>query len=128
MSDAPQGRPGDGTAPAPPAPLEARLRRAGAIVLALGLAAAAAIYALAAPDDDALAAAMDNKGYEFQLERIGGKAAVLAAEFNRWFEGLWQGRHLAYTVAILATAAALGCFFLAHLLETGPPPAGGNKD
>ena len=51
----------------------------------------------------------DSKRYRSDLERIGGKAAVYADELNRWFEGLWQGRRLAWTVAALSGVVALGC-------------------
>ena len=36
--------------------------------------------------------------YLQNLERFGGKAAVLFAQFNRWFISLWRGRALAVTV------------------------------
>lgn len=51
----------------------------------------------------------DSKRYRSDLERIGGRAAVYADEFNRWFEGLWQGRRLGWTIAVLSGLAALGC-------------------
>ncbi len=53
-----------------------------------------------------------SKAYRHNLEVFGGKAAVLADDFNRWFEGLWQGTTLAFTVATLSVLTALG-FFLA---------------
>lgn len=51
----------------------------------------------------------DSKRYRSDLERIGGKAAIYADDLNRWFEGLWQGRRLAWTVATLSGVVALGC-------------------
>lgn len=52
--------------------------------------------------------------YAFQMQRMGGKAAVMADEFSQWFSGLWQGRQLGLTVAILGTIAALLCFLIAR--------------
>ncbi len=98
--------------PEPP-PLAARLRRFAWLVLALGLAAAALIYAFAGPDAaDVLG---DTRLNDYNIERIGGKAAVYAARFNRWLGGLWHGRPLAATVAVLALAVALACLWVAHL-------------
>jgi hypothetical protein len=55
----------------------------------------------------------DTKAYMRDLQRFGGKAAVLAAELNRWFDGLWHGRTLALTVAVLSIAVSLGMFLVA---------------
>lgn len=45
---------------------------------------------------------------------------VYMAEFDQWFSGLWHGRPLAYTIAVLAVAIALACFWVAWLMS--PPP------
>ena len=62
----------------------------------------------------------DSKRYRSDLERIGGKAAVFADDLNRWFEGLWQGRRLAWTVAVLSGVVALGCWSLGRGRSRGP--------
>jgi len=62
----------------------------------------------------------DTKAYVRDLQRFGGKAAVLAAELDRWFAGLWQGRTLALTVAILSIAVSLGMFLVANRLPDRP--------
>ena len=43
-----------------------------------------------------------------ELEVFGGKANILATQFRQWFEGLWEGRNLAWTVATLSAALAGG--------------------
>lgn len=97
------------------------MRRIAAVVLAIGLSAAALVFVLAAPEaaDDApgpYVAAVDNsKKYQLEVERIGGKAAVVAVEFDEWFASLWHGRRLAGTLAALSVAAALLCFLAAKL-------------
>jgi hypothetical protein len=58
--------------------------------------------------------ANDSKQYRHDLERFGGKAAILADDFNRWFAGLWKGKRLAYTLLVLSTGCALVCFWGAH--------------
>ena len=59
----------------------------------------------------------DSKMYRHELERFGGKAAVLADEFERWFSGLWKGKRLAGTVAVISLLVALGFFNAARCSE-----------
>lgn len=105
-----------------------RLYLAGAAILLAGWVGAAAIYAGASDgNSDALGyefvdgvaypiLAYESKSYRHDLERFGGKAAIMADDFNRWFSGLWIGKRLAYTLATLATGAALACFLTARRL------------
>jgi len=51
------------------------------------------------------------------VELYGGTAAVVADALNRWFAGLWHGRPLAYTLAVLAIGIALACFLAARHLS-----------
>jgi len=91
-----------------------RLRFVGAVILVLGLASAMWIYLAAAPaTGDALGYnPEESKQYLRTMELYGGKANVLAAELRQWFEGLWHGRRLAYTVAC-ATVLLAGVFWFA---------------
>jgi hypothetical protein len=112
--------------------LQLRLYLIGACILVAGLLGAALVYRSAAEDGgDAVGfevvggnvysiAPADSKPYRHDLELYGGKAAVLADDFNRWFDGLWQGRGLAYTLALLAVAIALACFLAGHRLSDQP--------
>jgi hypothetical protein len=104
-----------------------RLYLTGALILLAGLLVAALIYFSAGEEEgDVLGYEIingqayaitthDSKMYRHDLERFGGKAAILADDLNRWFAGLWTGRQLARTVAILALVLAL-CFFRAGWL------------
>src|ERR1700680_5014027 len=98
------------------------LRTISAAILIGGLAAAIVIYANAgpAPEYPLGSDPEDSKVYLRQLELYGGKANVLAVELRQWFDGLWHGRSLAFTVAVLAALAGAG-FRLAPL---PPPPPG----
>jgi len=49
-----------------------------------------------------------------QLERFGGKAAVMFDQFNRWFAGLWEGRQLGITLACITVFIAAGLFLAAR--------------
>ncbi|MGO4330229.1 hypothetical protein AB4Z48_02025 [Cupriavidus sp. 2TAF22] len=111
--------------------LPARLYLLGAVILGAGWIGAALIYLNAAREEasaDLLYGPGWQRQYDFQLERIGGKAAVLAAEFSQWFGGLWHGRQLAITLAILATAAALLCFAVAREVALAARHRGGDSE
>ncbi len=108
----------------------------GGLILLGGLLAAAVIYLSAgeaAGDGEVLGyeivngqayaiAPNDSKIYQRDLERVGGKAALLAADLSNWFAGLWTGRQLAWTVAILALGLALACFWLGWLCAGSNEP------
>jgi hypothetical protein len=97
----------------------ARVRAITAAILVAGLGWATAIYVTARPPaPNALGyEPEDTKKYLRDLEVFGGKTNVLATEFMRWFNGLWQGRQLATTVATLTVALA-GSFWLIALPQT----------
>lgn len=118
MSDSPQD------AVAAKAPLHARITGWGVAILVVGLVGAALIYVFAADERPDPAAAIENdRLYEYNIERIGGMAAVYTARFNRWLGGLWHGKPLAYTVAALATAFALVLFWVARMVYIRSPRA-----
>jgi ABC-type dipeptide/oligopeptide/nickel transport system permease component len=116
-------------------PLHQRFRIAGLAIFVLGLLAAVVIYLLAPEVDlDEIAyQEMATKQYERQIEMNGGKNLVLAAQFTHWFGGLWHGRRLAASLAVLSVLAALLCRALAgHALavqeaEEGSGEAGGES-
>ncbi len=93
------------------------------IVLA-GLAAALLIFLTAAPatENPLGYRPEDTKRYLREMEIYGGRANVLASEFRQWFEGLWHGRALAFTVAGLSLL-----FALAFLGATTPLPGPGSS-
>jgi hypothetical protein len=105
-------------------PARKLLRLIGTLTLAVGLLAAVMVYRSRPPDADEDEFA--NKGDLYQMERIGGKADVLAAEIETWFTGLWQGRRLAFTLGCMASGTFVVCFALAAL-QGEPPPNGKNE-
>ena len=75
----------------------------------------------------------NTKRYVHDLQLYGGNAAVLADEFIRWFNGLWRGESLAYTVGFITAAISLVLFLIAwsdsYNIAGGPPDrAGQNRD
>ena len=94
------------------------MRLIAGLVLIVGLATAAAIY-FTAEDEPQLSSSyvivMDpamTKTYVRDLERFGGKAAVLFDEFNRWFAARWHGKALGVTIAWLSVGGAALLFWI----------------
>jgi hypothetical protein len=59
------------------------------------------------------------------MEYYGGEANVMGFELRQWFAGLFHGKNLAYTVATLTLAVALGFFVFSRLM---PPGTGGDGE
>lgn len=91
------------------------------IILAVGLCSAVLIYVTAEEDSSraALYGMVHSKPYIHELQRFGGKAAVLFDEFDRWFAALWEGKTLAFTVAWISIFLALAIFLLARRSSRG---------
>lgn len=106
-----------------------RVNQVSGAVLALGLAAALAISLLTPPEeiDPLLGEPLANKKYLRELRVIGGRANVVAAEFNEWFAGLWHGRALGGTVAVLTVAGVLVFRFVAFLPPAPEPESPGKS-
>jgi len=106
---------------------EARLRRLTRAILAVGFGAALVAFfaAPSRPQNPLGYDPLETKKYLHDLQLYGGTANVMAAEFREWFAGLWYGRNLAYTIAVLTIVTVLVVrFFAAPLppLEDEPGP------
>lgn len=110
--------------------LQTRLYLGSTVILLAGLGISAVIY-LATGEVSGSA-----QPYEFEeskqslraLEVYGGKANVLAAEFMKWFGGLWQGRSLAFTLACMTVLLSGGLFFIAYHWPCDTDPAGRDEN
>lgn len=107
---------------------QARIRAGTRAILVLGFAAAAVIYLTAQPPPENPLGydPLDTKKYLHDLEVYGGKANVLAAEFREWFDGLWHGKRLAFTVAVITVVAACAFKFFATPLPPDPEASDAN--
>jgi hypothetical protein len=102
-----------------------RLVLAACFILIAGLACGVTIYLLAdEPEATAYVIVGDtaypvdpttSKSYVRQLERFGGKTAVLFDDFNRWFTALWQGKRLGITIGALSVLTALSLLGIARI-------------
>ncbi len=102
--------------------LQKRMYLIAAIILLTGLGSAAVIYMLAGnASENLLVINMGNsKKYIHDLELYGGKMNVLVDQFCRWFEGLWHGKSLASTIAVLTTVISVILSLLAYYLPQDP--------
>ena len=120
------------------AELKRRLRLACIVILAAGLCGGMLIYRFAADvPDDALGyvvvngtaypvSTSDSRKYRREVERFGGKAALVFDDFDRWFAQLWRGKALAKTVAWISILLSLGIYLFAISLQPDAPPEGGD--
>jgi hypothetical protein len=102
-----------------------------AVILLVGLGTAIFIYQTAERDEGGALGYQiiggniypimpeNTKIYRHDLEVYGGKAAVLADDFRRWFNGLWHGKTLAFTIAVLSILVSFTGFFTARHLPSG---------
>jgi len=97
---------------------QVRLKWLITAIAAVGFGSAIVIYFAAGsrPDNPLGYEPLQTKKYVHDLELYGGKANVIAAEFREWFDGLWYGRNLAFTVASLTVLVALVVRFVATSL------------
>ena len=108
------------------ADLHGHLNLIAVIILFVGLTSAILIYQTADNDSHSVLGyqvingiaypimADNSKIYRRDLEIYGGKMAVLADEFRRWFIGLWQGKSLAFTVACITIFISVAVFIVAN--------------
>lgn len=84
-----------------------------AAILLTGFCCAVAIYLTAGEASvNHFAEFEQSKKFSYELERMGGKAALVAHDFNTWFAGLWRGEALAYSVACITIIIAAGYYFI----------------
>ncbi len=116
--------------------MQRRLYLCSFIILVAGLCGALLIYLTAGEDTEGDEGSeiiiVDGKAYPIplsgtkmyrrELQRFGGKAALLFDDFNRWFTGLWHGKSLAVTVVWITAFISLGVFLFARLLPPDPKP------
>jgi hypothetical protein len=82
------------------------------------------------PVDPLLGEPLASKKFRRELKVLGGQANVLSAEFQDWFTGLWQGRNLSRTVAVLTVIAAISFRYVAThpgYVVNEPGPASGSQ-
>ena len=97
---------------------QTRIYFCAALTLLLGLAGSAAIYLTAeeTPENASISAFENSKAYRHDLELYGGKVNIMANDFMSWFDGLWHGKTLAFTVAVLALLTAALLFAIGYYL------------
>jgi ABC-type dipeptide/oligopeptide/nickel transport system permease component len=76
------------------------------VIFVVGSISGTLVYLLNTSDSDAANSIIGNpQAYNDQLERIGGRSAVFADQFNRWLTGLWHGERLGITLVVLVWVA-----------------------
>jgi hypothetical protein len=100
-----------------------------ACILLVGLGAAVAIYLTAAEiPDNPFADYEQSKRFSYEVQRMGGKMALVANDASAWFDALWQGRQLAWTVACITLVIALGYYVVTSGIQPGGQGEGPHDD
>ena len=96
-----------------------RLQMIAVATLIVGLVTAIGIYVSAARSTDNMVdyEIEHSKQYQRMLELYGGKANVIAVEITQWFDSLWHGTRLAYTVACGSVLLAAGFWLAAAVVD-----------
>jgi len=104
-----------------------RLQLVTSLIVTIGFGSAIVIYLTAPPPPGDIPGydPQETKQYLREMERYGGKANVMASEFNQWFASLWHGKRLAVTVACLTVVTAVTYLVAATPL---PPDADDPRD
>lgn len=71
------------------------------LLLGLALSTFAYISAEDVTDSTLVYEVEDSRKYLHDMELFGGKMNVLAMEFTNWFNSLWHGKSLAYTIGCI---------------------------
>ncbi len=100
--------------------MKTRLYQIAAIILLIGLVGSVGIYLYAEKNvESSMISQFENsKRYRHDLELTGGKGIVALSNVMKWFEGLWEGEDLAFTIAGLSIFSSLVVFLIAR---TSPP-------
>jgi hypothetical protein len=105
--------------------LKARLYLSCVLVLVIGLSISALVYVIAVDDAETGHVFYDDphlsKKYVRELQRYGGRAAVMIDEIDRWFASLWRGKALGVTLAWISVVVALALFLFARWLPPDNP-------
>ena len=96
-----------------------------AIILLIGFGTSVAVYLTATETpDNPFAEYEQSKRFAHEVQRMGGKMAIVANDASAWFAGLWHGRPLAGTVACLTLLIALLYYLVASGIKPGEEGAG----
>ena len=100
--------------------MKARLYFGSAVVLVLGLFSSLLIYFTAEEAPETGQVFYDSpqlsKKYVRELERFGGKQAVIFDEIIRWLDERFSGKALGVTIGCLSLVVALALFLFARWL------------
>jgi len=114
--------------------LKRRLRISCLIILVAGLCAGTLIYQLAEEVPDASLgytvvngtlyplSTSDSKKYRRDLQRLGGKAALVFDDFYVWMTQLWEGKRLGITIGWISVLVSLGVYLFARALPENDDP------
>jgi hypothetical protein len=115
------------------------LNRLAVFILVAGWSAAVLVYLNGADDSGNVVGyetvdgqrfeirAEDSRRYTNDLERIGGRTAVMAAAIDTWLGGLLHGKRLAFSLALVSLGGAFLCWWIADHPDYRQPQAASDE-
>jgi hypothetical protein len=96
--------------------LKIRLYFSSAITFLVGISSSIAIYLTAQDAPESVFYEYEHsKRFRHDMEVAGGKLNMLASEMYKEFIGLFEGRTLAYTVAIITIIVCIALIYIANI-------------
>ena len=87
------------------------------LILLIGWGTSVYIYIAADNNINTSFADFENsKRFANSVERMGGKMAIVGYNLSKWFNGLWHGETLAYTVAIITVIIGCGYYLVSPVI------------
>ena len=100
-----------------------------AIILLIGFGTAVTVYLTATETpDNPFAEYEQSKRFAHEVQRMGGKMAIVANDASAWFGALWHGWQLAYTIAGITLMIAMVYYVIASGIKPGEQDAGSHND
>ena len=92
------------------------------VIFSVGIVISVVIYVIADPPTEHPFGfnPLHTKLYLRELELLGGKGNIMAAEFIEWFVGLWQGKNLSYTIACITVIISIILWFIGSRKHSDP--------
>ena len=108
--------------------LKRRLQISARLTLLAGAIASVAVYLTASQEEQSALVNefRESKAYRHELEAYGGKLSIVSDELMQWFTSLWQGKTLAFTIAVLTVGTAVFLFWTARQIPENLPDQAGD--
>jgi hypothetical protein len=98
-----------------------RLNLIAFVISLVGLGSAVIIYlTFENPPERIFSAYEQSKMFRHEMEAAGGKLNMLTSDFMIWFDGLWHGKPLAFTIGWITVIISIMILYIAQNVSSEP--------